>query len=92
MTDESPVLPDDDNPEWTASDFDRGRPGSEVLPQAVLTAFGKKRGRPRLAKAKRAVSLRLDPEVLDYYKGHGVGWQSRINEVLRKAMGKPSTA
>ena len=90
MIDKRTVVPDDENPEWTAEDFARARPGSEALPQTVLAAFGKRRGRPRLASPKRAVSLRLDPDVLDYYKSMGGGWQGRINEVLRKAMGKSS--
>jgi uncharacterized protein (DUF4415 family) len=36
--------------------------------------------------AKRAVSLRLDPEVIDHFRAGGPGWQSRINAVLRKAI------
>jgi uncharacterized protein (DUF4415 family) len=38
------------------------------------------------AEGKRQVALRLDPDVLDYFRSTGPGWQSRINEVLRKAM------
>jgi len=33
------------------------------------------------------VSLRLDEEVLDKFKADGPGWQTRINEALRKAAG-----
>jgi hypothetical protein len=29
----------DDNPDWTAEDFARARPSSEVLPAAVVAAF-----------------------------------------------------
>ena len=32
---------------------------------------------------KRGVYLRLDPDVLDWFKGHGPGYQTRINAVLR---------
>ncbi len=32
---------------------------------------------------KRQVTLRLDPDILDYFKRQGRGWQSRINAVLR---------
>lgn len=90
MTDEPTIVPDDENPEWTAEDFARSRPGAEVLPAAVLDAFARKRGRPRLASAKTAVSLRLDPDVLDYYRSTGGGWQGRINDILRRSMGKSS--
>jgi uncharacterized protein (DUF4415 family) len=44
-----------------------------------------RRGRPPLAQPKRAISLRLDPDVLEHYRGSGPGWQGRINEILRKA-------
>ena len=35
---------------------------------------------------KEAVSIRLDADVLAWFKGQGSGYQTRINEVLRKAM------
>jgi uncharacterized protein (DUF4415 family) len=86
MSRKSDIVFDDDNPEWTDADFARGRPGSEVLPPEVLAAFGKRRGRPKLAAPKKAVSLRLDQDVLAYFRATGAGWQRRVNEVLRKAM------
>ncbi len=33
--------------------------------------------------AKKAVSIRLDSDVLDWFKGQGKGYQSIINNVLR---------
>src|SRR4051812_19704556 len=41
------------------------------------------RGRPKLEKPKVLVSIRYSPEVLEYFKSQGQGWQSRIDEVLR---------
>lgn len=35
---------------------------------------------------KEAVSIRLDADILAWFKGQGAGYQTRINEVLRKAM------
>ena len=46
-----------------------------------------RRGRPKSASPKEAVNLRLDPDVLEYFRKTGPGWQSRINEALRKAAG-----
>ena len=46
-----------------------------------------RRGRPKLAHAKRHVSLRLDPDVLAHFQAGGKGWQTRVNEALRKAAG-----
>ena len=43
-----------------------------------------RRGRPKSARTKEAVSLRLDPEVLRHFRATGPGWQSRINAALRK--------
>ena len=88
MTDSSKVVFDDDNPEWTEADFARARPGVEVLPPELIAAFGKKRGRPKLDAPKEAVSLRIDRDVLAYFRGTGAGWQGRLNEALRKAMEK----
>ncbi|MDG5496287.1 BrnA antitoxin family protein [Niveispirillum sp. BGYR6] len=36
---------------------------------------------------KVALTLRLDPAVVDHFRATGPGWQSRINETLRKAAG-----
>ncbi len=41
-------------------------------------------GRPNSAAPKEAVSLRLDPDVLEHFRAAGPGWQSRINAALRK--------
>lgn len=35
------------------------------------------------APRKAAISLRLDADVLDWFKGQGPGYQTRINAVLR---------
>jgi uncharacterized protein (DUF4415 family) len=42
------------------------------------------------ASSKEAVSIRLDAEVLAYFRATGPGWQSRINAALRRAAGLPS--
>jgi uncharacterized protein (DUF4415 family) len=36
---------------------------------------------------KKQVTLRLDADVVERYRLSGKGWQSRINEDLRKAVG-----
>ena len=35
------------------------------------------------SRRKAAISLRIDPEVLDWFKAQGPGYQTRINTVLR---------
>ena len=46
-----------------------------------------KDARPRLPKgAKRQVTFRLDPDLLDWFKDQGRDWQTRINAALRAYM------
>ena len=40
-------------------------------------------GQPKAVVTKQPVSIRLSPEVLDYFKATGKGWQTRIDLVLR---------
>jgi uncharacterized protein (DUF4415 family) len=35
---------------------------------------------------KKQLTIRLDADVLDWLKGHGKGYQTRINRILRVAM------
>jgi uncharacterized protein (DUF4415 family) len=78
---------DDDNPEWTEEDFAaatrfRGGIKAKDLTSEILTRVGR-RG-PQKAPTKVAVSIRLSPDVLSHFKAKGPGWQSRIDEALRK--------
>lgn len=41
---------------------------------------------------KRPVSLRIDTDIISHFKAGGKGWQTRINETLRKAISKPKRA
>lgn len=68
----------DDAPEWTDEMFDRAeiRIGDTII----------RPGRPK-GSAKQPVSLRLDKDVLAHFRAGGPGWQSRMNEALRKAAG-----
>ncbi|WP_225199338.1 BrnA antitoxin family protein [Gluconobacter oxydans] len=73
---------DIDNPELTEADFQAMRPAPVVAP--ALAKAKRVRG-PQKAATKRSVSLRLDQDVLDKFKSTGPGWQTRINEALRRA-------
>lgn len=44
--------------------------------------------KPSLPGAKEPVTLRIDRDVLEHFQEAGPGWQDRINEALRKAIGK----
>ena len=71
-----------DNPEWTNKDFAKARPFSEALPD-LAASIRKGRG-PNKAPTKKLVSLRLSGQGLEAYKAKGPGWQSRIDEDLRR--------
>ena len=71
-----------DNPEWTRKDFAKARPFSEARPD-LAASIRKGRG-PNKAPTKKLVSLRLSGQVLEAYKAKGPGWQSRIDEDLRR--------
>jgi uncharacterized protein (DUF4415 family) len=82
---EEPGVPDAENPEVTPAEWRRMRPLKDVLTERV--------GRgPQKAPTKRAISLRLDRDVLDMYKKTGRGWQGRMNEDLRKAAKRRTAA
>ncbi len=80
--------------ELTREDIRAMRPAAEVLPPELLAVLPKRkpgqRGAQR-APVKKKISLRVDAEVLAYYRATGPGWQSRVNETLKKAaLGKSS--
>jgi len=76
----------DDAPEWIEEVFDRAeiRDGDSLVRVASGTLT--KRGRPKLDQPKKQVTLRLDQDVIDRFRSGGSGWQSRINEILKKAV------
>jgi uncharacterized protein (DUF4415 family) len=38
---------------------------------------------PQKAATKIPLSIQLSPEVVDYFKGSGKGWQTHIDEILK---------
>lgn len=73
-----------DNPELTKADFAKAKPFSEVFPD-LGASIRKGRG-PNKSPTKQLVSLRLSQEVVAHFKSTGPGWQSRIDETLRRAV------
>jgi uncharacterized protein (DUF4415 family) len=89
-----PPVFDDDNPEWTKADFAKATkfpPGirlKDLKPGELERILGK-RG-PQKEATKIPVSIRLSPEVVKHFKSKGPGWQSRIDDALRKIARKAS--
>jgi uncharacterized protein (DUF4415 family) len=44
-----------------------------------------------MPKAKQSISLRVDPDVLSFFKSYGKGYQTRMNAVLRAFMNAQDT-
>ena len=47
---------------------------------------------PQVAPTKQLVSVRYSPEVLAFFRSTGAGWQSRMDDVLKKWVAKHSKA
>jgi uncharacterized protein (DUF4415 family) len=65
------ALSDPDNPPITEEEWN-----------AIKHRVVRGRGRPAGSGIKEQVTLRIDKDVLDFYKSKGEGWQTFINQVL----------
>src|SRR6185295_6881646 len=48
------------------------------------------RGRPKSARKKQLLSVRYSPEVVEFFKSTGEGWQARMDSVLREYVARHS--
>jgi uncharacterized protein (DUF4415 family) len=87
------MRPDDDLPEITDEMLNRADlyHGNKLIEAGeggpnprVAEAIRRTAGRPRLENPKQAIKLRLDAEVVEHFRATGPGWQTRINEALRR--------
>ena len=66
-------------------------PGDESATEEFLaSAIVRRRGQRGAQKSatKQLVSIRLSADVLQHFKATGPGWQTRIDEALKRAAGK----
>lgn len=80
------IASDPDAPEATDAELAQARPFAEAFPALADKMRKNAGGRPKSDSPKVAVSLRLDPDVIDHFKAGGPGWQTRINAALREAV------
>jgi uncharacterized protein (DUF4415 family) len=80
------IARDPDADEATDHQLAKAKSFAEVFPD-MMEAIRRGRGRPAIANPRKQISLRLDGDVIEKFKSTGKGWQSRINEALRKAAG-----
>ncbi|MEA1910064.1 MAG: BrnA antitoxin family protein [Spirochaetota bacterium] len=82
------ISPENGDYVWNGKDED-DRPLSKY---EMREGIKNKGGRPKLENAKKSTTIRLDVEVLDYFKSQGKGWQTRINDILQKYVNSQHTA
>jgi uncharacterized protein (DUF4415 family) len=83
---------------WDAVDFPpltdeqllRMRPAREVFSDIENFPRPGTRG-PQKAPTKVQTTIRLDPDLITHFRASGRGWQSRINDTLRRAVGLEKT-
>ncbi|RWX74375.1 hypothetical protein EPK99_24625 [Neorhizobium lilium] len=83
------IASDPDAPEASDEELAQAKPFREAFPNLAASIDGEiaKRGRPKAEQTKQSVTIRLDPDLVEHYKATGKGWQSRMNDDLRKVAG-----
>ncbi|MDE2994377.1 MAG: BrnA antitoxin family protein [Chloroflexota bacterium] len=78
------IAADPDAWELTKDDFAQMRPASEVHPEFVKR-WRRTRGKQK-APTKEHISIRLDADLAAHFRASGPGWQTRLNDTLRRAV------
>jgi len=84
------VSADEDNGALTDAFFAKAKPVAMKLgaaKAAEMVAMRRPRGRPAGSVAERtkvALNMRVDPDVLAAMRDSGAGWQTRVNDLLRR--------
>ncbi len=86
VTRKNPELIGDENPEWTDETTARAVPfkGLPASLRAKLRGRGE-RG-PQKAPTKVQTAVRYDADIIEHFKAGGPGWQTRMNDTLKKAI------
>jgi uncharacterized protein (DUF4415 family) len=66
--------------------------GYKAVREAVAAKRRQGERGPQVSPTKQLVSVRYSPEVLEFFRASGAGWQSRMDEVLKKWVAKQSKA
>lgn len=81
---------DAEHPERTKAMMRRAKPATEL---SSNFKFPKPRGRgPQKAPVKVQTTIRLDRDVVEYFRRRGRGWQTRLNTELRNVVSRKRKA
>ncbi len=74
------------DPEWGPEELDMSdaRPVTETLPDLVQR-YRSARGKQK-TPTKTQTTIRLDTDLVDHFRADGKGWQTRLNDTLRRAV------
>ena len=78
------IAEDPDDFELDDDWFRRARPATEVMPH-IVERHRPGRGKQK-APTKEKVTVRLDADIVAHFRSTGRGWQTRLNEALRKSV------
>lgn len=79
------IAADPDAPrELTSEESLRMRPASQAAPH-VVRACRRTRGKQK-APTKDRITIHLDADITAHFRAGGKGWQTRLNETLRRAV------
>ena len=80
------AVPDPDSPPTRPEDWDDAVfvPGGGYPAVKVALEERRRTRGPQKGPTKEAVSIRLSSEVVAFFKAGGLGWQTRIDAVLRE--------
>jgi uncharacterized protein (DUF4415 family) len=80
-------LKENENPIWTAKDFERAVRFT-TLPRSLQEKLSSRKRGPQKSPTKVPISIRLSPDVAEGLRATGTGWQARADEALRVWLAK----
>jgi uncharacterized protein (DUF4415 family) len=72
-----------DSPATSAADWDDALTSRSTVELRAKLATRRARG-PGSKPPKQSVTVRFSPEVIDYFRATGNGWQTRMDDALRE--------
>jgi uncharacterized protein (DUF4415 family) len=81
-----PEKVDDENPEWTDETTAQSVKFGD-LSSPLQRKLSKGRG-PQRSPTKVQTAVRYDQDVIEHFRAAGRGWQTRMNDALRRAIEK----